>query len=209
MAFGISLSVEAGTHSASRSKIILDQFADQMGLNGDPNILRTLAEDVAKVQLSNLVAQNRGGGTLVCGSVNEVAPDPFQDDYFDVIHRDLACIGCHDSYGDYAKQKGTVWAMNVIENEDQMCQRMAWSLYQLLNVGAASNPDNTETNLYTYDIFIRHCFGSYFDILKELTYNPKMGACPQTGCFVVQALTILYFLLQASNSTSLAVRPLG
>jgi len=64
MAFGISLSAEVGTHSASRSKIILDQFADQMGLNGDPNILRTLAEDVAKVQLSNLVAQNRGGGTL-------------------------------------------------------------------------------------------------------------------------------------------------
>ena len=41
--------------------------------------------------------------------------------------------------------------------------------------GAASNPDNTESNLYTYDIFIEHCFGSYFDILKELTYSPKMG----------------------------------
>ena len=41
--------------------------------------------------------------------------------------------------------------------------------------GAASNPDNTESNLYTYDIFIRHCFGSYFDILKELTHSPKMG----------------------------------
>jgi uncharacterized protein (DUF1800 family) len=22
---------------------------------------------------------------------------------------------------------------------------------------------------------IRHCFGSYFDILKEMTYSPKMG----------------------------------
>ena len=52
---------------------------------------------------------------------------------------------------------------------------MAWSLYELLNVGAASNPDNTESNLYTYDIFIKHCFGSFFDILKELTYSPKMG----------------------------------
>ncbi|EJK47814.1 hypothetical protein THAOC_33446, partial [Thalassiosira oceanica] len=161
--------------AAPRGKIVLDQFADQIGLNTDSNILKELADNLASVQLSNSVAHNRGGGTLVCGSPNEVAPDPFLDDYFDVIHRDLACIGCHSSYGDYAKQKATVWTMNVIEGEDQMCQRMAWSLYELLNVGAASNPDNTETNLYTYDIFIRHCFGNYFDILKELTYNPKMG----------------------------------
>ena len=52
---------------------------------------------------------------------------------------------------------------------------MAWSLYELLNVGSASNPDNTESNLYTYDIFRRHCFGSYFDLLKELTFNSKTG----------------------------------
>ena len=55
---------------------------------------------------------------------------------------------------------------------------MAWSLYEHLNVGAASNPDNTESNLYTYDIMIRHCFGNYFDIIKEMTYSPKMaGKC--------------------------------
>lgn len=57
----------------------------------------------------------------------------------------------------------------------QLCQRMAWSLYELLNVGSASNPDNTESNLYTFDIFNHHCFGNYMDILKELTYSPKMG----------------------------------
>ena len=100
--------------------IILDQFADQIDLNRDPDILRALAEDVAVMTLANGVARNRGGGTLVCGSRNEVAPDPFLDDYFDVIHRDLACIGCHDSYGDYAKQKVSVWVMNVLEGEDQV-----------------------------------------------------------------------------------------
>jgi hypothetical protein len=52
---------------------------------------------------------------------------------------------------------------------------MAWSMYEHLNVGAASNPDNTESNLYTYDIMIRHCFGNYFDIIKEMTYSPKMA----------------------------------
>ena len=41
--------------------------------------------------------------------------------------------------------------------------------------GTASNPANTESNLYTYDIFLRHCFGNYFDILKEMTFNSKMA----------------------------------
>lgn len=115
--------------------IILDQFADQMKLNMNPLMLGALARDIAKVTLINKIQSNRGGGTLVCGSPNEVAPDPTLDDYFDVINRDLDCIGCDDSYGDYSKQKATVWAMNVLEGEDQLCQRMAWSLYELLNVG--------------------------------------------------------------------------
>jgi hypothetical protein len=155
--------------------IILDQLADQMKLNSDPLILGSLATNIAKIELSNKVATNRGGGTLVCGSPNEVAPDPHLDDYFDVIHRDLDCIGCQDSYGDYAKQKVSVWTMNALEAEDQLCQRMAWSLYEHLNVGSASNPDNTESNLYTYDLFTRHCFHSYFDLLKELTFSSKTG----------------------------------
>jgi len=155
--------------------IILDQFADQMRLNNDPIILKSIADNIATMALANKVATNRGGGVLVCGSPNEVAPDPKLDDYFDVIHRDLACIGCQDSYGDYDKQKSTVWAMIALEGEDQLCQRMAWSLYEHLNVGVASNTANTESNLYTYDIFTRHCFGSYFDILKEMTFNSKMG----------------------------------
>ena len=56
-------------------KIILDQFADQMKFNTDPYILQALADDMAAMSLSNKVYTNRGGGTLVCGSPNEVAPD--------------------------------------------------------------------------------------------------------------------------------------
>ena len=32
--------------------------------------------------------------SLVCGSPNEVGPDPSLDDYFDVVHADLNCVGC-------------------------------------------------------------------------------------------------------------------
>ena len=68
-----------------------------------------------------------------------------------------------------------MWTINAIESEDQLCGRMAWSLYELVNVGTTTAPDNTESNLFTYDTFQRHCFGNYFDILKEMSYNPKMG----------------------------------
>jgi hypothetical protein len=115
--------------------IILDEFAGEMKLNSEPGMLKAMAMDLATLTLANNVRSNRGGGTLVCGTPNEVAPDPTLDDYFDVIHRDLDCIGCMDSYGDYSKQKATVWAVNALEGEDQFCQRMAWSLYEHLNVG--------------------------------------------------------------------------
>ena len=115
--------------------LLLDYFANQTHLNANPDVLKVMANDLGKLTLANNVHSNRGGGTLVCGSPNEVAPDPTLDDYFDVMHRDNDCIGCMDSYGDYATQKVTVWAMNALEGEDQLCQRMAWSLYEHLNVG--------------------------------------------------------------------------
>jgi len=48
-------------------------------------------------------------------------------------------------------------------------------LYELLYVGTTTMPDNTEGNLYSYDIMTRNCFGTYDQILKEMTFSPKMG----------------------------------
>ena len=156
-------------------KMTVDDFAGKLRITNDPEALMAIADNLGGIMVRNKVQANRDGGVLVCGSPNEVAPDPTFDDYFDVVHNDLDCVGCANSYRNYYAQKQTVWAMSVLEGEDQLCQRMAWALYELLNVGVATAPGNTETNLYTYDIFTRHCFGNYFDILKEMTYSPKMG----------------------------------
>lgn len=64
--------------------VALDIFVEQMRLDSDPVILKSIADNLATMELRNKVAQNRGGGTLVCGSPNEVGPDPTLDDYFDV-----------------------------------------------------------------------------------------------------------------------------
>ena len=64
--------------------VALDIFVEQMRLDSDPVILKSIADNLATMELRNKVAQNRGGGTLVCGSPNEVGPDLTLDDYFDV-----------------------------------------------------------------------------------------------------------------------------
>lgn len=156
-------------------KMVVDQFSAMIGISNDRLNLLAVADNLGTMMLSNQIEYNRGGGTLVCGSPNEVAPDPLLDDYFDGLEADQECFGCQSSYINYYQQKQTVWTMNVLEAEDQLCQRMAWALYEHLNVGITTAPDNTETNLYSYDIMTRHCFGSYFDLLKEMVYNPKIG----------------------------------
>eukprot|EP00804_Cyclotella_cryptica_P005395 CCRYP_017085-RA/>CCRYP_017085-RA protein AED:0.06 eAED:0.06 QI:162/1/1/1/1/0.96/28/3961/2317 len=154
--------------------MIVDDFASLVGINTDAEVLTAVA-GLGDIKLNNVINKNRDGGVLVCGSPNEVVPDPTLDDYFDTLHADLDCVGCQKSYGDYFSQKQTVWTINALEAEDQLCGRMAWALYELVNVGTTTAPDNTESNLYTYDIFQRHCFGNYYDILKEMSFNPKMG----------------------------------
>eukprot|EP00957_Ditylum_brightwellii_P124008 9452631-Ditylum_brightwellii.AAC.1 len=50
------------------------------------NITDGMIEQIANtygiVKLKNLMTSSRGG-TLVCGSIGEIAPDPYEDDWFE------------------------------------------------------------------------------------------------------------------------------
>eukprot|EP00538_Stauroneis_constricta_P006114 CAMPEP_0119557550 /NCGR_PEP_ID=MMETSP1352-20130426/9190_1 /TAXON_ID=265584 /ORGANISM="Stauroneis constricta, Strain CCMP1120" /LENGTH=2298 /DNA_ID=CAMNT_0007604673 /DNA_START=349 /DNA_END=7245 /DNA_ORIENTATION=+ len=119
-----------------------------------------------------------GEGTVVCGSPFEVANEPenagsaFQGS-FDSYTQEFAT-----SWELFANQRKFVWLKNTVENDiDQLRQRMAWALSQILVI----SPDgvdgelDTEAFLTYYDIFVRHAFGSYRDILKEVSYHPLMA----------------------------------
>lgn len=73
--------------------------------------------------------------------------------------------------------KQLIWHKIAIDGVDQLRQRMAWALSQILVVGIEGNihPQNTEKWLKYYDIFVRHAFGNYRDILDEVTYSPHMA----------------------------------
>ena len=73
--------------------------------------------------------------------------------------------------------KQIIWHKIAIDGVDQLRQRMAWALSQILVVGLDGNihPQNNEKWLVYYDIFVRHAFGNYRDILDEVTYSPHMA----------------------------------
>lgn len=70
-----------------------------------------------------------------------------------------------------------VWYEAAINANDQLRQRVAWALSQYFVVGeeGSNHPNTTERWLNYYDIFVRHAFGNFRDILGEVTWSPHMG----------------------------------
>lgn len=67
---------------------------------------------------------------------------------------------------------------NAIEGDDQLRQRMAFALSQILVI--SSSPTNTlfeqpEAVAYYQDILTRNAFGNFRELLEEVTYSPAMG----------------------------------
>ena len=83
----------------------------------------------------------------------------------------------NDTEGIKGDAKKKIWYQLAIDAPDQLRQRMAWALSQILVVGEAGNihPQNNEKWLKYYDIFVRNAFGNYRDILEEVTYSPHMA----------------------------------
>jgi uncharacterized protein (DUF1800 family) len=67
--------------------------------------------------------------------------------------------------------------MITLSSQDQLRQRMAWALSQILVVTPNQiNEDGlSEAYLNYYDIFVRNAFGSYRDVLKEVSQSPMMA----------------------------------
>ncbi|MFL2833284.1 MAG: DUF1800 family protein [Coraliomargaritaceae bacterium] len=70
-----------------------------------------------------------------------------------------------------------VWYKAAIDAPDQLRQRVAWALSQYFVVAELGNnqPQAVERWLNYYDIFTRHAFGNFRDILDEVTWSPHMG----------------------------------
>ena len=105
------------------------------------------------------------GGVVVCGSMGEVANDPAAGEQYDVRSNEHTTSGSDQQNN----QKAEVWTEIALSEPDQLRQRMAWALSQIVTTvpGNIDGYDRTEIYLHYYDIFVSNAFGNYRDILAK------------------------------------------
>lgn len=69
---------------------------------------------------------------------------------------------------------GTAWMRAVLNNADQLRQRVAWALSQILVVSNSINKLTVPTANY-YDLLLFNAFSNYEDLLHDVTLHPLMG----------------------------------
>ncbi len=144
--------------------------------NKKVDMVEKIADTLGSPLLSHKVNGNRGGRAVVCGLPGEIAPDETYDDYFDVQQNFMNSYEPSNP-GYYGDQKKTVWALIALKAKDQLRQRMAWGLYQHMNVATTLTVQSkqNEGNLVYYDTFVRNAFGDFKHLLKEVAFSSKIG----------------------------------
>jgi len=145
------------------------RFGDEIRLRDLPTQLKT--DEV--IQHFGAAADISGAGVLVCGSVGEVANDKSLGSIFD-YHTGI------DRYVNFGHGDSRIftWVMIALTGGDQLRQRIAWAISQIIIVVKDHIRDQRskpEWFVYYYDIFVRNAFGNYRDILKEISYSPLMA----------------------------------
>jgi hypothetical protein len=78
----------------------------------------------------------------------------------------------------YQNARMEAWFLNAITAPDQLRQRVAYALSQILVVSDANGPLEIEprgVSVY-YDLLIEGAFGNYRDLLGDITRSPAMGS---------------------------------
>lgn len=110
---------------------------------------------------------------IVCGSLGEVTNDPTSSETYGIETEHM------EWYRDglLENQKTEIWTEIALYKPDQLRQRMAWALSQIVTSvpNNIDGRDSTEIHINFYDIFVRHGLGSYREILREASYSPLMA----------------------------------
>lgn len=132
---------------------------------------------------SSLTGEVEDDGFESCGSPGETtnAPEDGFLQYMTVTEDDninqqqILDQYTQDRLGSYTKSN--IWLDAVMNAPDQLRQRMAWALAQVFVVSEEGIARDREAEIYAnyYDIFVRHAFGNYRDVLREVSYSPAMG----------------------------------
>ena len=115
-----------------------------------------------------------------CGSPNEFENDPALGDRYHLADNTYWGLRTYllDNSANQWQGKQTVWYNVLLNAPDQLRQRVAWALFQMIPISDIDMNNEgvyAETWVNYYDIFVRNAFGNYRDILQEVSYNPLMA----------------------------------
>ncbi|MDJ0698463.1 MAG: DUF1800 domain-containing protein [Woeseiaceae bacterium] len=69
-----------------------------------------------------------------------------------------------------------IWFKNVLHGEDQLRQRVAFALSEIMVVSQLGSLGNATYSLAGYyDVLARNAFGNYRELIEEVTLHPAMG----------------------------------
>lgn len=151
---------------------------------------------VSRVQAARLLQQASFGPTPreldrvqqlgIAGWVDDqlAQPPTFHRPYIEEIYADFNGARTDLTYTHNAidhflhgNNATTPFARAAIGGSDQLRQRVAFALSQIL-VASRRDPNLEEKPLAMtdfYDCFVRHAFGNYYDVLRDVTFHPVMG----------------------------------
>jgi uncharacterized protein (DUF1800 family) len=105
--------------------------------------------------------------------MGEVANDPSLAEAFDVESNKRTTT----SNDRFNNQKHVTWMEIVLNQPDQLRQRLSWALAQMITVVPGGIDANEHTEIYThyYDIFVENSLKSFRDILARASWSPLMA----------------------------------
>ncbi len=90
----------------------------------------------------------------------------------------VQAVGLTQAGMDFQLQKDRVdiWFRNSLNAEDQLRQRVAFALSEIMVVSQLGALNNAPFALADfYDVLVRNAFGNYRDLIEEVTLHPAMG----------------------------------
>ncbi|MCK7594035.1 DUF1800 domain-containing protein [Pseudomarimonas salicorniae] len=90
------------------------------------------------------------------------------------VEQRIALEGVDEVWGGERHEE---WIRIAVTGQDQLRQRVAFALSQILVVSERSGAleGNPTAVASYYDVLVRHAFGNYRDLLEEVTLHPSMG----------------------------------
>lgn len=103
-------------------------------------------------------------------------PATLHEPYFTARRAEFAARNPADQFPGWQTPRQEAWWQHALTAPDQLRQRMAWALSQLVVVSqeGALDASHLEVTLY-YDALLNHAFGNFRDLLSTVTKSPVMG----------------------------------